>query len=291
MALEAALVEAGRVSTDAIDAFVEHIEHRHGTAPRRPGGRPGVGRSRLQGAPARRRHGGDGRARHRRRRGRQRAGRREHRGRCTTSSSARCAPATRGRCSGSHRSGTRASPTGPGPSPSRGPCSREFGHRARPTTSRCGCGTPARRSATSCSPRAPPAPRPSSEERACRARLARRHDRRPPRRQPAAEPAHAAVRNACRARSAGSGPRPSAGEVVPAAQPGPVGFVRSGLVVEERVRQQHVELHVVAVEHPDPPRVGARPRAVQLGVPARRRGRGRRHRVTAARWSPMHRCR
>jgi len=30
MALEAALVEAGRTSTDAIDAFVEHLEHRMG---------------------------------------------------------------------------------------------------------------------------------------------------------------------------------------------------------------------------------------------------------------------
>ena len=30
MALEAALVEAGRTSTDAIDAFVEHMEHRMG---------------------------------------------------------------------------------------------------------------------------------------------------------------------------------------------------------------------------------------------------------------------
>ena len=30
MALEAALVEAGRTSTDAIDAFVEHLEHRLG---------------------------------------------------------------------------------------------------------------------------------------------------------------------------------------------------------------------------------------------------------------------
>ena len=30
MALEAALIEAGRTSTDAIDAFVEHLEHRMG---------------------------------------------------------------------------------------------------------------------------------------------------------------------------------------------------------------------------------------------------------------------
>ena len=30
MALEAALVEAGRTSTDAVDAFVEHLEHRVG---------------------------------------------------------------------------------------------------------------------------------------------------------------------------------------------------------------------------------------------------------------------
>ena len=37
---------------------------------------------------------------------------REHRRRCTTSSSARCAPATRGRCSGCRRPGTRTRPTG-----------------------------------------------------------------------------------------------------------------------------------------------------------------------------------
>ena len=156
MALEAALVEAGRVSTDAIDTFVDYMEHRLGP---HHGARV-VARAwvdpEFKAAPAHRRHGGDGRARDRRRRGRQRAGRREHRRRCTTWSCARCARATRGHCSGSRRSGTRASPTGPAPSPNRGPCCASSAPSS-PTTSRSACGTPARRSATSSSPPDPPA--------------------------------------------------------------------------------------------------------------------------------------
>ena len=155
MALEAALVEAGRTSTDAIDAFVEHLEHRMGP---HHGARV-VARAwtdpAFKAAAARRRHRGDGRARHRRRRGRQRARRREHRRPCTTSSSARCARATRGRCSASRPIWYKSLRLPlPGRVGARGPCCASSAPSC-PTTSRSASGTPARRSATSSCPTRP----------------------------------------------------------------------------------------------------------------------------------------
>ena len=273
MALEAALGENGRASTDAIDAFVEHLEHRmgphHGA---RVVARAWVDPA-FKAAAARRRHGGDGRARHRRRRGRQRPGRREHRPTvhnlvvCTLCS---CYPwpllgvPPIWYKSFAYRSRAVAEPRA---------VLREFGCSSWPTTSRSACGTRARRSATSCCP-----PRPAGTEDLDEDELAalvtrdamigvRRRSHRP------CPPTLRRGGTPRPRRSAGSGPRPRnrAPQVVPARQAGPVGRrQRAVVVVEERVRQQHVELLVVvAVEHPEPPR---RRRAVEPRRGTARRG-------------------
>ena len=72
-----------------------------------------MGRPGLQGAPARRRHGGHRRARLRRAPRASTWWSWRTRPRSTTSSSARCARATRGRCSACRPAGTRAPPTAP----------------------------------------------------------------------------------------------------------------------------------------------------------------------------------
>ena len=111
-ALEALLVEKGIFDTAAVDAIVEHYEDSR-TDERREGRCAGMDGSRLQGAAARRR-------RPRRSASSASAGRRAStwsssrtRPTSTTSWSARCAPATRGRCSGCRRSGTRSRPIAP----------------------------------------------------------------------------------------------------------------------------------------------------------------------------------
>ena len=166
----------GRSSTDAIDAFVEHLEHRMGP---HHGARvvarawvdPAFKERLLADGTAAMAElgiaGAEG----------QRARRREHRRRCTTSSCAPCARATRGPCSASRRPGTRASPTGPAPSPRRAPCSASSG-ACSTTTSRSASGTPAPRSGTSSSRSVRPGPSDLDEDAAGRPRHPRRHDRR-----------------------------------------------------------------------------------------------------------------
>ena len=53
MALEAALVENGVITTDAVDHFVDAMEHRFGPASRCPGCRESVDRPGVQGPSAR----------------------------------------------------------------------------------------------------------------------------------------------------------------------------------------------------------------------------------------------
>ena len=109
-ALESLLVEKGYVDPAALDAIVETYETKVG--PRN--GAHVVAKAWTD--PAfrdwllRGRHRGHRLARLQRPAGRAHGGGREHAGTSTTSSSARCAPATRGRCSACRRSGTSRAP-------------------------------------------------------------------------------------------------------------------------------------------------------------------------------------
>ena len=153
-AIESLLVERGLVTTDAIDAVVRGLRARPRPDERREGRRPRVGRPRrtVLGCsttpPLRSPSSGS-------------AAPRASTSSCwrtprtsTTSSCAPCAPATRGRCSGCRRAGTRARSTGRASCGSRERSSPSSA-RSSATTSRCGCGTRAPRSATSSLPLAP----------------------------------------------------------------------------------------------------------------------------------------
>ena len=105
-ALESLLVEKGLVDRAALDAVVDAYETKIGPRNGARVVRARLGRSGLQEAPADRRQRGDRRARLRRRSGRGHGGRSRTRRRSTTSSSARCARAIRGRSSVCRRSGT-----------------------------------------------------------------------------------------------------------------------------------------------------------------------------------------
>ena len=89
----------------------------------------------YRGPAARRRDRRDRRARLQGSAGRAHRGRGEHRRPCTTSSSAPCAPAIRGPCSGCRRPGTRIPPTGPGWCESRAQRAARDGAGPRTTTS------------------------------------------------------------------------------------------------------------------------------------------------------------
>ena len=144
--LEERVIAAGLTTDDELDAILDEAARGRLTAQRRPHGGAGLDRP---GVP----RGAAGRRERRRRsswaRPRAATGCAPSRTppSCTTSSSARCAPAIPCRCSAPRRAGTRASPTAPASYASRARCSRSSASPFR-MTSRSRCGTPAPRRAT-----------------------------------------------------------------------------------------------------------------------------------------------